>query len=163
METTFVYLMRAEGFIKIGVTSRSLRIRASEVQTGCPLPIEDIGFYTFTTKQEAYDMEAKLHSEFSQYSSHGEWIIEFRSWGAKIDKAVGKGSEWFRFKYHNHTEHEETVRAKRLARKAGQVMKRVIKEASNNQEDMTIEEHTKLMEKKHQNNQKKKKKKKTWR
>lgn len=87
---TKLYIMQAGDFIKIGVTSNSVSSRASQIQTGCPLPIEEIEYLEFDSSAEAYEMEKIVHKEFSFYNSHGEWFAKFKRYTTKICKTIDK-------------------------------------------------------------------------
>ena len=66
--TTILYIMIAENYIKIGVTTRSVHSRVEQIQTGCPLPIEEASSDTLVTdsmsKEEHIQyMEAKFNKK----------------------------------------------------------------------------------------------------
>jgi hypothetical protein len=93
----FVYVMQAGDYIKIGVTTTSIIQRAKQVQTGCPIPIEEIFFFTMESSNEAYFCEKILHQELSEHKSHGEWFHCFRKYTSKIEKILGKKTDKFVF------------------------------------------------------------------
>ncbi len=93
----FVYVMQAGDYIKIGVTTTSIIQRAKQVQTGCPVPIEEIFFFTMESSNEAYFCEKLLHQELGFHKSHGEWFHCFRRYTSKIEKIIGKKSDKFIF------------------------------------------------------------------
>lgn len=81
--------MQSGDFLKIGVTSKSIYQRVKEIQTGCPTVIEEVYYYGFTNRAEAFNTEKKLHSIFSEYNTSGEWFIRFKRFGSKINKIIG--------------------------------------------------------------------------
>lgn len=93
----FVYVMQAGDYIKIGVTTTSIIKRAKQVQTGCPIPIEEIFFFSMETSSEAYLCEKILHKELLEHRSHGEWFHCFKQYTSKIEKIIGKKSDKFIF------------------------------------------------------------------
>jgi len=83
-----LYIMRAGDFIKIGVTSRKILDRASEIQTGCPLPIEDIHYIFLHDKARAYNLEKEVHKRFSEHNTYGEWFFKFKRFIALISEVA---------------------------------------------------------------------------
>lgn len=64
-----VYFLKAGNFIKIGKSTGSPAGRVFELQTGCPFPIEVIGYIP-----GGYELERKLHKSFAMCHAHGEWF-----------------------------------------------------------------------------------------
>lgn len=92
--TTFLYVMVVGGqFIKIGITSTSLKTRMKQVQTGCPLPIESIIFWKFEKRNQAAECEKMLHIRFSDKKSHGEWFFQPKQYTTKIAKELNRGPD----------------------------------------------------------------------
>jgi hypothetical protein len=65
-----VYLLRAGHAYKIGVASK-VELRACDLQTGCPYPVEIIGQWSHG---DAYGLEQQLHSMFAAKRLAGEWF-----------------------------------------------------------------------------------------
>lgn len=68
--TGYIYFIRATGTnkVKIGY-SISPRWRLATLQTGSPLPLEIIGLCS-----GSLETEARFHSVYAEYHSHGEWF-----------------------------------------------------------------------------------------
>lgn len=64
-----VYFLRAGDFVKIGKTTGSPSSRISQLQTGCPFPIEVIATIPGVLKNER-----ALHVRFAHLRAHGEWF-----------------------------------------------------------------------------------------
>ena len=93
-----MYVMQTMDFLKIGVTYTSLRKRAASVQTGCPLPITEIRFFSFCSRAEAFDAEKILHNKLFEYKTHGEWFLSFKNYTKRISRILGKEAKSFKFK-----------------------------------------------------------------
>jgi hypothetical protein len=70
----YVYILKADKFIKFGKTSKSIKDRVKILQTGNPYNIRVIGFY----KGDDYsDIERMLHNVFKDenHTAFGEWYV----------------------------------------------------------------------------------------
>jgi hypothetical protein len=83
-----VYFLRAGNFVKIGRTIGHPLWRVSKLQTGCPYPIELIGFI-FADE----DREAKLHKQFGHLRTCGEWFHAERELLICIDALIDSNRE----------------------------------------------------------------------
>jgi hypothetical protein len=153
MVSHYVYVMQAGEFIKIGFTSRSITSRARQVQTGCPIPIEEIMFFRYENKQDALNDEKRLHQDLKQHHTHGEWFMTFSRYMTKISKIVNKKYEITRLNekdfFINHI-----VRERRYEKMLKHAKNRV--EKLNDEDgltaivnDMTVSEHVAYLKKKH--------------
>lgn len=64
-----VYFFRAGEFIKIGKATGSPENRVASLRTGCPFPIEVLGFIPGDL-----GVEAAWHRRFGHLRAHGEWF-----------------------------------------------------------------------------------------
>lgn len=71
---TIVYFLGAGPFVKIGKATGDPSQRIDQLKTGCPFPIQVLGFVPGGRIEESL-----LHSRFAKYRAHGEW---FRNEGA---------------------------------------------------------------------------------
>lgn len=78
-----VYFLRAGGFIKIGKTTGHPDARVAELRTGCPFPIEVIGFIP-----GGLEDERALHRRFQAIRAHGEWFHATTELLAYIAEAI---------------------------------------------------------------------------
>lgn len=73
----FVYVMVAHidksAFFKIGI-SRTVGLRISSVQTGCPAQIEQVLYVDVTKPEVASEIERGFHGLLEPYHSYGEWF-----------------------------------------------------------------------------------------
>jgi len=69
----YVYMMKAGGYIKIGV-SKAPEKRRESMQTGNPHLIEIVARFPFNSKAEAFDFENMLHKRLRDYNYRGEWF-----------------------------------------------------------------------------------------
>lgn len=79
-----VYFLRAGPFIKIGKATGKADYRVSQLQTGCPYPIEVIG-----TVAGSYGLETELHQRFRHLRSYGEWFHVADDLEAAISDMIG--------------------------------------------------------------------------
>lgn len=73
----YVYMMVADAgqgfsFCKIGISS-DLANRVSQVQTGCPMPIENVAYMQMPAGK-AREAERILHFQLKPYHTQGEWF-----------------------------------------------------------------------------------------
>ncbi len=85
-----LYIMQAGNFIKIGITARAIKSRASEIQTGCPLAITDIFYIVLADKASMHNTELKLHKKFKKYHTYGEWFTKFYRFIGYIAEEINK-------------------------------------------------------------------------
>ena len=111
--SAFVYVMQAGDYIKIGVTSKSILQRAKQIQTGCPIPIEEILFFKFETSSIAFEVEKLLHKEFSFYASHGEWFHRFSNFTQKIEGVINLKSERLIFNEFEYFNKDQSINYRR--------------------------------------------------
>lgn len=67
--------MKADNFIKIGVTQLDIQERMKAVQTGCPLPITGVHYWIVSNRKQSFLIEREIHEKISRYSTFGEWFI----------------------------------------------------------------------------------------
>lgn len=67
--------MKADNFIKIGVTQLDIQERIKAVQTGCPLPITGVHYWIVSNRKQSFSIEREIHEKISRYSTFGEWFI----------------------------------------------------------------------------------------
>lgn len=79
-----VYFLRAGEFIKIGKATGSPQSRVASLKTGCPFPIDVIGFVA-----GGYDEERGLHRRFGHLRAHGEWFHAAPDLCAHIAQLLG--------------------------------------------------------------------------
>lgn len=72
--TTFLYVLKAGDYFKVGIT-QNLSKRIKQIQTGCPLKISRVYYYTLDTKSEALELEKEIHTFLSKVSTVGEWFL----------------------------------------------------------------------------------------
>lgn len=65
-----VYLIRAAQFYKIGI-STSIEKRLAQVQTGCPITCEYVGYFP---SSDPVKLEKYLHLILQDYKTKGEWF-----------------------------------------------------------------------------------------
>lgn len=70
-----VYMMKADNFIKIGVTQLDIHERIKAVQTGCPLPITGVHYWIVNSRSQSFLIEKEIHQRISRYNTFGEWFI----------------------------------------------------------------------------------------
>ena len=84
-----VYLLSASDRLKIGKT-KNVKQRINALRTGCPYPIECLGFIE---TNECTKLEKALHEKFSQFRINGEWfeknscIISYFKSGLKFKRS----------------------------------------------------------------------------
>ena len=71
-----VYMMKADNFIKIGVTQLDINDRIKAVQTGCPLPITGVHYWIVNNRRQSFLIEKEIHKKISRYNTFGEWFIK---------------------------------------------------------------------------------------
>lgn len=71
-ESLFIYVIRAGGFVKIGVARDPVR-RIEGLRAGCPFPIEVISLRT-APGILAFQVERRVHTELAAARVHGEWF-----------------------------------------------------------------------------------------
>lgn len=69
-QTPHVYLLRAGPAYKIG-NAISVEVRAHDLQTGCPYPVEIVAKWKHV---EARKFERQLHEQFQEKRMAGEWF-----------------------------------------------------------------------------------------
>jgi hypothetical protein len=74
----FIYMLVCQdqvgpAYIKFGIAN-NLRNRIDGLQTGCPIPIQVLGFVEVWTRPEAAKVERSLHSVFDSRRVTGEWF-----------------------------------------------------------------------------------------
>lgn len=74
-----VYMMKADNFIKIGVTQLDIEERIKAVQTGCPLPITGVHYWIVSNRKQSFFIEKEIHKKISKYNTFGEWFIRNES------------------------------------------------------------------------------------
>lgn len=72
--TTFLYVLKAGDYFKVGIT-QNLNKRIKQIQTGCPLKISRVYYYTLDTKFEAMELEKEIHIFLNKISTSGEWFL----------------------------------------------------------------------------------------
>ena len=85
-----LYIMFAGDFIKIGVTTREVKVRARQIQTGCPLAITDIFYTKLPDKSTMLRVEKMLHDRFKKYNTYGEWFTKFYHPVASVSKEMDR-------------------------------------------------------------------------
>lgn len=68
--------MKADNFMKIGVTQLDIQERIKAVQTGCPLPITGVHYWIVNNRKQSFLIEREIHQKISRYSTFGEWFIK---------------------------------------------------------------------------------------
>lgn len=73
---TYVYLLYAGGYIKVGV-SHSVNKRIKTLQTGCPFEIKLVCKGGFLDSKEAYLIEKEIHDYLKDkgFHSSNEWFL----------------------------------------------------------------------------------------
>ena len=71
MNTPLVYVLRCDGFFKIGFTRTSIQDRVRIFQSGNPHNIE---IYSSYMTPMAYHLEKYLHSKYLSKLKRGEWF-----------------------------------------------------------------------------------------
>lgn len=73
----FVYFLLCDDgecvLIKIGVSESPLA-RAKDIATGCPFPLQYLGYTEVGTEGAARYVEALIHSSLAQWRTQGEWF-----------------------------------------------------------------------------------------
>jgi len=69
-----IYIAYTSAYCKIGYTGNSPADRVKAFQTGCPLPITKIIWWTGFTKVEALNLERAIHQHLAHWHSDGEWF-----------------------------------------------------------------------------------------
>jgi predicted GIY-YIG superfamily endonuclease len=70
---TYVYIMCAGGYAKIGV-ARNPQRRLETMQTGNPYVIKILALFPLNSRAEAFAYESELHNRFREYRYIGEWF-----------------------------------------------------------------------------------------
>lgn len=78
----FVYMVRADKWLKIGV-SHNVERRLKTMQTGCPHKLKLIQRFPLNSKSEAFALESLLHNHLKDCNRRGEWF-DFK----KVKKAM---------------------------------------------------------------------------
>lgn len=84
---TYVYIMQANRYVKIGV-SRNPDVRRKTMQTGNPNKIMVIALFPFGSSREAYEEEKRLHEYLANFNVYGEW---FSAKCLKVAKKYNQG------------------------------------------------------------------------
>jgi len=96
----FVYLIgcrsTAEVYVKIGCTS-SIRRRLSNIQTGCPYPIEVAFAITSEYREEVVGLEHLLHKLLSPHRLRAEWYLVSHEFLAALEELLSKINRGFSF------------------------------------------------------------------
>ena len=79
----YVYFIRAgnQGAIKVGV-ARNVERRMATMQTGNAFELKLMACIRCVSRNDAYNLEAKIHNKFKRQRIRGEWFqgnIDFRS------------------------------------------------------------------------------------
>ncbi len=69
-----VYFVKAENYIKVGVTSGSIEGRLIYLRTGCPFELELLKAIQFPNREEAMKAEKLFHRLFRLHKKHNEWF-----------------------------------------------------------------------------------------
>lgn len=73
MNKTYVYIIKADTFVKIGFSENPEK-RLSEMQTGSPHELELLAKFPYGTRPEAAAKEKEMHLLFSTWHHRGEWF-----------------------------------------------------------------------------------------
>ena len=91
--------MRTDGFVKIGISSNVER-RIKQIQTGCPLHIYMVRYWSVSNRVLAKRIESELHNALSDRNTFGEWFKRVRE-NSNTVKDVMKN---YNIDYSNFTE-----------------------------------------------------------
>jgi Meiotically up-regulated gene 113 len=94
--TATLYVVYCEGFAKIGVTGANLKGRISELQNGCPFPIECIAGWTIPSK-DAHIVEYNANVILNDSHHFGDWFRCSREAARAAAEAAAKfvgGTSW---------------------------------------------------------------------
>lgn len=73
MKKTYVYLIKCEGFVKIG-NAHDPEKRMKDMQVGNPFELELIAKLPFEGKRAAHTYEMELHHRLRKHRVRGEWF-----------------------------------------------------------------------------------------
>jgi len=73
MMKTYVYLIHAGGFLKIGV-AKNPEARLKTMQTGNPYKLRIMALIPFESRLQAFGYEKELHGRFKAHHYTGEWF-----------------------------------------------------------------------------------------
>ncbi len=80
-----VYILLTGSYCKIGVTTRDVRHRARELQTGCPFTIYSAITFSNMPRFKAFELESYIRTYLSKHHFNGEWYLELPT----IKKTIG--------------------------------------------------------------------------
>jgi len=69
----FIYLIRCEGFIKIGV-SEDVDSRLGTISVCNPYPVTLDHVFALPSAKDAFHVERNIHNALSRYHHKGEWF-----------------------------------------------------------------------------------------
>jgi len=92
----YVYVLKADNACKIGITSRNVDLRKSQIQTGCSYKISEV--WSSKDIDNYKEIEKILHSTFSDKRVCGEWFSE--SFDVICNKAKSVVAEYSRKEKH---------------------------------------------------------------
>ena len=79
--------------VKIGICKTNLYARHLQIKVGCPNPIKLLGIIRCKDKAEMSIKEKKLHKQFQEYRTVGEWFRIVPEISAYIDKFTESGED----------------------------------------------------------------------
>ncbi len=85
-----VYVLLTGSYCKIGVTTRDVRHRVRELQTGCPFTIYSAITFSNMPRFKAFELESYIRTYLSKHHFNGEWYLELPQMRKTIGIAINE-------------------------------------------------------------------------
>jgi hypothetical protein len=73
MSSVSVYIMECAGYVKVGLAADPVS-RLKDINIGAPIKASLYRFRTFDSRLVAHEIESRMHRQFAQKRSNGEWF-----------------------------------------------------------------------------------------
>ena len=83
-----LYAMKADSYVKIGITSVEIGKRLSQVQTGCPIAIHSVNYWIIESREKAREIERTLHERLAGRNTFGEWFKSVNDYSKTLSRTL---------------------------------------------------------------------------